>query len=78
MGTAILSVTALSPSNSINALRWIVEVDNAKDHVLLGTDFPNNPWEGIEFMTTQLEGTKELDVEGLRQNGLKLFPGLSK
>ena len=70
--------TALSSSPmALKALMALLE-EEGKDHVLFGTDFPNAPTKGIEYMTTQLEGQDVVDVGGLRDNGRKLFPRLTK
>lgn len=51
--------------------------ENGRDHVLFGTDFPNAPGKAIEYFTQQLEGQEDVDVDALRENGLKLFPRLN-
>ena len=70
--------TALSSSPM--HLKTLVELlgEENMDHVLFGTDFPNATSPMIAYFTTQLEGQSLMDVEGLRENGLKLFPRLSQ
>lgn len=45
-----------------------------QDHILFGTDFPPGGAEAIASFTDQL--SRNLDVEALRENALKLFPRL--
>lgn len=66
--------TALSSSPMhLKALKALLG-EEAKDHILFGTDFPNAPAQAIEYFTQQLEAQTDVGVEGLRDNGLKLFP----
>lgn len=68
--------TALSSSPMhLKALMALLG-EEYRDHVLFGTDFPNAPGKAIEYVTEQLEGQGDVDVEALRENGLKLFPRL--
>lgn len=70
--------TALSSSPmAMKALTTLLG-EEGKDHILFGTDFPNAPTEGIEYITKQLEESGDIDVESLRSHGLKLFARLAK
>jgi predicted TIM-barrel fold metal-dependent hydrolase len=50
--------------------------EEARGHVLFGSDFPNAPAESIGYFTRQLEESEELGVEELRRNAVGLFPRL--
>lgn len=68
--------TALSSSPmSLKALYALLG-EEARSHVLFGSDFPNAPGESIKYFTEQLERSESLDVGELRTNALALFPRL--
>lgn len=70
--------TALSSSPM--ALSALVELlaENARDHVLFGSDFPNAPTEGLKYITEQLQKSRAVRIEDLRENALKILPRLSE
>ena len=70
--------TALSSSPMHVKAMMALLGEERKDHVLFGTDFPNAPWDSIEYYTAQLEEQGVWNTEDLRNNGLKLFPRLGK
>ena len=68
--------TALSSSPmSLKALYALLG-EEARSHVLFGSDFPNAPGESIAYFTKQLEESGSLGVGELRENALELFPRL--
>ena len=68
--------TALSSSEMhLRALMALLG-EEGKGHVLFGSDYPNASPQTVEYFTVQLEGQGTVDVEGMRGNGVELFPRL--